>query len=117
MKINFKLLALYAFCLVIMYLAGIYFGDVLQVLFVFFCLYPVFSFVSLIIWYAGMDFEETFSTTMPVKGEKLDYRLMIFNRSLSTCSAGKSMIHVSENERSSLAALTIIWSSYFPASQ
>ena len=57
------------------------FGDILQVLFIFFCLYPVFSFVSLIIWYAGMDFEQTFSTRMPVKGEKIDYRLMIFNRS------------------------------------
>ena len=81
MRVNFGLLALYAFCLVIMYLAGVYFGDILQLLFVFFCLYPVFSLISLVIWYAGLDFEQSFSTLMPVKGEKVGYRLMIFNRS------------------------------------
>ncbi len=81
MRVNFKLLSLYAFSLSIMYLAGLYFGDVLQMLFIFFCLYPVFSLFSLVIWYAGLDFEQSFSTLMPVKGEKINYRLMIFNRS------------------------------------
>jgi len=81
MKVNVRLLALYAFSLVIMYLAGVYFGNVLQVLFIFFCLYPVFSLVSLVIWYAGLDFEQSFSTLMPVKGEKIEYRLTVFNRS------------------------------------
>ena len=81
MRINIRLLALYAFSLVIMYLAGIYFGNILHRLFLFFCLYPVFSLISLFIWYAGLDCEQSFSTNMPVKGERLDYRLIIFNRS------------------------------------
>ena len=81
MRINFRLLALYVFTLVIMYLAGIYFGSVLHLLFIFFCLYPALSFVSLLIWYVGLDFEQTFGTFLPVKGDKIDYRLMLFNRS------------------------------------
>ncbi|MAG13613.1 MAG: hypothetical protein CMN78_03340 [Spirochaetales bacterium] len=81
MRINFRLLALYVFSLAIMYLAGIYFGNILHRLFLFFCLYPVFSLISLFIWYAGLDCEQSFGTNMPTKGEKLDYRLIVFNRS------------------------------------
>ena len=81
MRINIRLLSIYAFSLAIMYLAGVYFGNVLHLMFVFFCLYPVFSFISLIIWYLGLDHEQVFSTSTPVKGETIEYRVRIYNKS------------------------------------
>ncbi len=81
MRVNVRLLALYLFSLFIMYLAGVYFGDVLFVLFIFFCFFPGLSLIVLIIWYIGLGSKQSFSTLMPVKGDMLDYRLMIFNKS------------------------------------
>ncbi len=64
-----------------MYLAGVYFGTALFVLFIFFCALPVFSIIILIIWYIGLDSSQSFSALVPVKGDMLQYRLMVFNRS------------------------------------
>ncbi len=81
MRINVRLLSLYIFSLVIMYLAGSYFGSILFYLFVFFCIYPILSFISLLIWYSRLSFDQGFSTSMPVKGDTVEYELKVFNRS------------------------------------
>jgi uncharacterized protein (DUF58 family) len=81
MRVNVRLLAIYAFTLVIMYLAGAYFGNILHILFVFFCILPVFSFIALLIWSAGVSVKQEFSTHMPVKGDAFSYELIIFNKS------------------------------------
>lgn len=64
-----------------MYLAGAYFGDVLHIVFVFFCIFPVLSLIALLIWYLGLDFKQYFTTSMPVKGDSVGYELTIFNQS------------------------------------
>ena len=81
MRINIRLFGLYAFSLVIMYLAAAYFGDFLQILFIFFCIYPVLSFFSLLVWFIGIDCEQSFDTNHPVKGQEVDFRLRLINRS------------------------------------
>lgn len=81
MRVNIRLLSLYLFSLFIMYLAGVYFGKILFFLFMVFLIFPVLSFISLLIWYAGLDARQQFSTLIPVKGDMLIYRLMTVNRS------------------------------------
>jgi len=81
MRIHIRVLSLYIFSLLIMYLAGVYFGKILFLLFSFFCTLPVLSFIVLIIWYRGLELTQTFSTYVPVKGEVLIYTLMVINRS------------------------------------
>ena len=80
MRANIRFISLYIFSLIVIYLAGVYFGSFLHILFIFFCVYPVLSFISLLIWNFSIDISESFSTTHPVKGEKLKYELSLRNR-------------------------------------
>ena len=79
MRPNLRFIALYVFSMIIVYLAGVYFGSFLHVLFVFFCIYPVFSVASLLVWNFSIDVKETFNTTHPVKGEDVVYELTLSN--------------------------------------
>ncbi len=81
MRINFRLFSLYIFSLFILYLAGVYFGNVLFVLFVFFCALPLFSFIALFIWHVRLEYSQRFSTLAPVKGDVIRYDLTVYNRS------------------------------------
>lgn len=80
MKIYVGRIALYGFSLVIIYLAGVYFGTFLYVLYIFFLLLPLMSILLLIVQYISIRPLQEFSTFYPVKGEKVRYRLFLMNR-------------------------------------
>lgn len=82
MRINVRLLSLYLFSLGIVYLAGVYFGSFLYVMFIFYALLPGFSLVFLIYSYISIDIEQLFSTVHPVKGEKVEYTLVLKNNAI-----------------------------------
>lgn len=82
MRINIRLLSLYLFSLGIVYLAGVYFGSFLYVLFIFYALLPGFSLVFLLYSYISVDIEQLFSTIHPVKGEKVEYTLVLKNSAI-----------------------------------
>lgn len=82
MRINIRLISIYLFSLVILYLAGVYLGSILYVIFIFYALLPVFSVTFLVYSYLSVDFQQIFSTVHPVKGEKVEYTLVLKNTAL-----------------------------------
>jgi uncharacterized protein (DUF58 family) len=91
-----------------MYLAGAYFGTVLHLLFVFFCIFPVLSFTSLLISYIRLDLTQDFSTSMPVKGDTVAYEVMLFNRSFLPIPAVKAIFEtVSPSMDTELPSYTV----------
>jgi uncharacterized protein (DUF58 family) len=82
MRIGIRSITLYLFGLVIVYLAGIYFGSFLHMLFIFFAMYPVLSLIGFFMGYVGVSCTQTFSSRHPVKGESVTYALTIANRSI-----------------------------------
>ena len=103
LRVNIRPLALYAFSLVIMYLAGVYFGTFLFVLFITFLVLPLISFVSFLIWIAGVGCEQEIGKSAPVKGDVVKYRLNLRNRGvLPIPIAGVHFANVSEALRATL---------------
>lgn len=79
MRVYFGRIAVYIFSLLIIYLAGVYFGSFLFVLFVFFASLPLLSILFLIIWYLSIRCNQEFSTLYPVKGDEVQYRFVLAN--------------------------------------
>jgi uncharacterized protein (DUF58 family) len=96
-RINIRSITLYVFSLVIMYLAGVYFGTFLYVLFIMFLLLPFLSFVSFLVWVSALSCTQSLSRTSPVKGDTIEFRLEVKNRSfLPVPTARVAFAQVSE---------------------
>jgi uncharacterized protein (DUF58 family) len=81
MRINLRLLVLYAFFLFIAYLSGSYFGSYMLVLFYLLLLYPVLSVALARLGLRALRPTQSFSSDQPVKGEAVRYRLRLSNAS------------------------------------
>ncbi|MBN2441914.1 MAG: DUF58 domain-containing protein [Spirochaetales bacterium] len=84
--IKIKALGLYLFSVALIYLAGSYFGGVMLFLFYCFMLLPVFSIIFLGIAVRGIKFFQYFSTDHPIKGENIEYRVVLSNESFVSIS-------------------------------
>jgi hypothetical protein len=81
-RVNIRALTLYAFSVFIMYLAGVYFGTFLFSLFLMFLVLPVLSFVSFLVWLTGISCSQDLSRAAPVKGDEVELRIAVRNRSV-----------------------------------
>lgn len=79
MRIRVKALSIYVFSLFLLYLAGVYFGSHLLVLFFLFAIYPFLSLLILVFLYFNLKYHQSFSTDHPVKGESVECRFIISN--------------------------------------
>jgi uncharacterized protein (DUF58 family) len=79
MRVYIGRIALYAFSLVIVYLAGVYFGSFLYFLCIFFIVFPLLSILFSTIWWARIRYKQSFSTLSPVKGQMVRYKLTLKN--------------------------------------
>lgn len=80
--IKIEALGMYIFAVILVYLAGSYFGGIMLFLFYSFILLPVFSIILLVFVIRGIKFFQYFSTDHPVKGETIEYRVVLSNESL-----------------------------------
>ncbi|MBN2533645.1 MAG: DUF58 domain-containing protein [Spirochaetales bacterium] len=81
-QVKLKALGMYIFSIILIYLAGSYFGGILLFLYYSFILLPVFSLILLFFVIRGIKFFQYFSTDHPVKGETIEYRVVLSNESL-----------------------------------
>lgn len=77
--VKIRALTIYLFCVFIAFLAGTYFNRFIYMLFIALLLYPVISFILLIITYYNARFSQNFSTEHPVKGENVEYTIHFTN--------------------------------------
>jgi uncharacterized protein (DUF58 family) len=79
--LQFDALLIYAFCVVLVYLAGTYLSSIM--LFIFYALitFPIVSVLLFLISTRGISFTQEFSTEHPVKGEAVGYEILIANES------------------------------------
>ena len=95
-----------------MYLAGVYFGSFLFVLFLVFLILPILSSLSFFTWIFGIEYEQSLNRYTPTKGDTIDFRLSIRNRSfLPIPNVRVSFSHVSE----ALRAVLDDFGTYLPA--
>jgi len=82
LPLRLKNLAVLVFSLIILYLAGFYFGGYLMTLFYFALTLPLLSLILCLITLAGMRYHQDFDTEHPVKGQEIHYRLTLSNESI-----------------------------------
>jgi hypothetical protein len=81
-RIKIKALVFYIFCILLIYLAGSYFGGIMLFLLYSLLLLPLLSIIHLILGIMGIKYFQYFSTDHPVKGETIQYRVVLSNESL-----------------------------------
>ncbi|MBN1698538.1 MAG: DUF58 domain-containing protein [Spirochaetales bacterium] len=88
MSIHFKVKALagFVFVMIIIYLAGSYFGGVMLFLMYGLLLLPLLSIAHLLISVFGIKYFQYFSSDHPVKGETIRYRVVLTNESFLSIS-------------------------------
>ncbi len=107
LRVNFRLIGLYVFSVVVMYLAGVYFGTFLYVLFLIFLLLPAISFFAFVAWIASVSCAQDLAKVSPVKGDTVEFRLRLRNRSLLPVpSADVRFVEVSDALRAELEDFT-----------
>ncbi|MBN1696943.1 MAG: DUF58 domain-containing protein [Spirochaetales bacterium] len=77
--LRLRALSIYLFATFIAFLAGTYFDPFLYMLFVTLSLFPVFSFIILVLAYSFLKYVQKFSTEHPVKGETVNYTVSFTN--------------------------------------
>ncbi len=82
MRVNHGALALYGFGVLLLYLAGTYFGSFFTTLFYLSFLYPGLSFLLTAAAARGFSFSQSFEHREAVKGQRVGYRLLLRNGSL-----------------------------------
>ncbi|MBN1525140.1 MAG: DUF58 domain-containing protein [Spirochaetales bacterium] len=81
-RININAIAIYLFCTFLVFLAGSYItGIMIFFLYVMF-IFPLVSFVLAIFHYRSVTFYQKFSTEHPVKGDSVEYSLILYNESV-----------------------------------
>jgi hypothetical protein len=80
--IRIKNTALLSFGLLILFLAGAYFGGHLMTLFFFFLCLPLISVLMGLISLAELKYHQEFDTEHPIKGQDINYRLILTNESI-----------------------------------
>jgi uncharacterized protein (DUF58 family) len=75
-------MSLYIFSLVIMYLAGVYFGTFLFGLFIMFLVLPPLSFAAFLFWIANIRCTQNIDRLTPVKGDLINLTVRIDNRAI-----------------------------------
>ena len=75
-------LAVLIFSLIILYLAGFYFGGYLMTIFYFALVLPLLSLLLCLITLTGMRYYQDFDAEHPVKGQEIRYRLTLSNESI-----------------------------------
>jgi hypothetical protein len=85
-RIKGKALVFFIFCMVLVYLAGSYFGGIMLFLLYSLLLLPFLSLIHLILAIVGIKYFQYFSTDHPVKGESIHYRIILANESLFSIS-------------------------------
>ena len=79
--LRLRALSLYGFCLVIVFLAGRYIGGYMDFLFYLLLAFPVVSFTLLGVSVANIRHHQEFDTEHPVKGQTVQYTLVLTNES------------------------------------
>ncbi len=79
MTVHVRTIALYLFCTLLSYLAGVYFGGILLALFVLFLLFPVVSTLVLLHWFVSFEFYQSFTTYQALRGQNVEYWLFLRN--------------------------------------
>ena len=81
MTIHIRTIVLYAFCTLLSYLAGVYFGAALLALFYLFLLYPVVSILLLVHNFVSLEFYQVLGSLEAVRGQPVDYWVFLRNES------------------------------------
>jgi uncharacterized protein (DUF58 family) len=81
-RIRFQNIGLYAFGVIVLYLASSYFGGFLFALFYFFLFLPLLSILSTLIAHFNLAFDQRFDVEYPIKGQNLKYHLYLTNNSI-----------------------------------
>ncbi|HUX14309.1 MAG TPA: DUF58 domain-containing protein [Spirochaetia bacterium] len=81
MQINVRLIGVYIFCLSLTFLAGIYFGSQLLFIFMFLLFVPLVLVVATVIPFRSITIRQAWSASRPVRGEDVEVRLFVINRS------------------------------------
>lgn len=93
MRIDARIAGVYLFVLALSFLAGVYFGSSLFLLFLFFLIFPIVSVGCTLISHAALRVHQEWDTAVPVRGDSVVYRLRLTNGSAIPATSVTVSLH------------------------